>query len=740
MGENLAMRVQSKLFRLSAAAAVAGMVFGPAVPVAALAQPAPPQAAPDQNTVDPPARVGRLALLAGMVSFHAQSETQWTPASVNYPVASGDSYWTEPNAGVTFEISDNLLALAGGTEFDVGTLDPSGLQATLPQGAAYVRIRGLAPNETWSVQTPRGQVTLQNAGRYEIVAGDTENPTMVTVLQGAAQITGPNVSIQVSGNQTATIVGTDTFQASVGPVRQDAFLTAMLARERPPVQSAAPAIVATMPGGYSLANYGTWTATSDYGQVWYPQVASGWAPYREGHWAYIPPWGWTWVDSDPWGFAPFHYGRWVQIGGRWGWTPGSAAVAGPPIYAPALVTFFGVGVGVGVGIGLGAALAAGSVGWIPLAPHETYHPWYHASPRYLQEVNVRHVTNVTSITNVTTINNYINRSAATVVPANVMADSRPVRQAVRPISVQELAAARPLSGREPIRPTAATAGVTPAYAQRMHFAPAPAGAAPRVAPGPVIRAQATETRPGSEVRPPLATPSGHATPGAAATTAHPRTIQPGTAQPGMTRPVGRQGEHPGERPGEHPAGEPALRPPGGERPAVLRGEPQVPGVAPAAPREAAPATGPHAVPQGHGPTPQVAHPAEPGRLTEPQRPAERAAPPPHPAAVPPVHAPAPQFQHPAEAPGIHAPAAQEHAPLPQVHEPNAPIHTPAPYAASPQAPHAALPVTPHAALPQASYAPPPQVPHAPPPQARPAPPPAAHSGPQPAREKRPGEP
>ena len=69
--------------------------------------------------------------------------------------------------------------------------------------------------------------------------------------------------------------------------------------------------------------YGVMVRQPEYGQVWYPQVAPDWVPYREGSWAYVAPWGWTWVDSEPWGFAPFHYGRWADIGGRWGWVPGA---------------------------------------------------------------------------------------------------------------------------------------------------------------------------------------------------------------------------------------------------------------------------------------------------------------------------------------------------------------------------------------------------------------------------------
>src|SRR5215472_15335004 len=104
-------------------------------------------------------------------------------------------------------------------------------------------------------------------------------------------------------------------------------------------------------------------------------------------WAWIDPWGWTWVDDDPWGYAPFHYGRWASIDGRWGWIPGPREER--PVYAPALVVFVGGG------------LAAGNVGWFPLAPHEVYVPSYRVSQGYVNRVNLTNTNvNTTTITNV----------------------------------------------------------------------------------------------------------------------------------------------------------------------------------------------------------------------------------------------------------------------------------------------------------------------------------------------------
>ena len=107
-----------------------------------------------------------------------------------------------------------------------------------------------------------------------------------------------------------------------------------------------------------------------YGPVWVPQgVAAGWAPYSTGRWIWDPYYGWTWVDRAPWGWAPYHYGRWVYATGYWAWAPGPVVVA--PVYAPALVAFFG-GAHFGVSIGVGVP----AVSWVALGWGEPCVPWW----------------------------------------------------------------------------------------------------------------------------------------------------------------------------------------------------------------------------------------------------------------------------------------------------------------------------------------------------------------------------
>ena len=510
--------------------------------------PAPPGVAPSlAPTGDPPARVGWLSNLSGSVSFHSASQDQWVAATQNYPVATGDAVWTQPQAAASVMVDSTRLALNGGTELTAQEIDQSTIAAALSQGEVFVNIAALQQGQSVTIATPRGTAQITSNGEYEIYAGDSSTPTYLTTVTGSLQFTGLGASgAQIVGAQQTLIVqGTNPVQAQLGAMQQDQFLTSMLqqiAPPPPPSAAQAPTACAQMTGASVLTQYGTWQSQPSVGTVWFPQVASTWVPYREGRWAYVQPWGWTWVDSAPWGFAPFHYGRWAQFGGRWGWVPQPVGDPGygyggdyRPVYAPALVAFLGAAAGAFTA----AAFASGAIGWAPLGIHEPYYPPYQVSPRYFGAYNRPYVPNYNTFyrNNVTiennrvtyrnvTINNYgnggrpgeerFNRSGATFVPRDAMLGSRPIAEVARPLPVG--ARAEPFRPSGPVgvaglpRPTAGTWGVTPALAQREHLAAAPPGAAARaIGQGPAIRpvSAAAVGRPGRHRRWSRTKPSHH---------------------------------------------------------------------------------------------------------------------------------------------------------------------------------------------------------------------------------------
>lgn len=696
-----------------------------------------------QEASDPPWRVGRLARTGGSVSTHGAGATDWTAAVLNMPLSSGDAIWTQPSSTAEIQISDDAVVLADSTELDVATLDNQQFVATAPQGELFLDLRDVPQGDSYTITTPRGAVQIGGAGQYGIVAGDSGTPTIVSVISGSARIVSGSFSLDIAANQSATVTGSDSLQGSIGPLLRDAFLSAQFRSPAPPAV-AAPQAVRYMTGGESLGQYGAWQPSPDYGQVWYPRVASGWAPYREGSWSYVAPWGWTWVDNEPWGFAPFHYGRWSQFNGRWGWVPGERqepdAYVQQPTYAPALVDFVVAGAVGGV---IGGALAGGfdhggggggygrggDVGWIPLGPREAYHPTFDAGQTYLSRVNYGRIDNHAVNSSIdshnvsnTIINNYANRAALTVVPASAMARSEPVGRVAR-TGAAALGAAgaaghggaapqfQPVRGAFPVHPAADTRGVTPAVVQRLGLGAAPNRAG---APGPAVNQALFQ---------PHALPASRAPfRGTAVVAAHPQATVPagGPARPPAPGPQ-IQPARPNGLPALRTQGAPPAGVPGASRPVAAPG----------------PATAGHAAEPAHPGLPPLRPGGATAEVRQGSRPAETA----RPVASAAVHAPS------GAQPGAAQPAPHVARPL-QLHQ--APPHAEparAPEAAHaaapsprPQAPRAAAPAPrPEAARPVPHAEPARAVPHPEParpaprpeparPAPRPAPAPAAHPG------------
>jgi hypothetical protein len=456
----------------------ASLVFG-GVPVDAQTIPLPSSAALPA-LAPPPGRIGRIASVNGAVSFHLVGGTEWQVASPNLPVTTGAALWVAPGAEAALGVGGgNRMVVGPATEVDVDVLDDQALAATQPQGESYLHLQLVSPAETYAVRTPRGTVTIATAGRYEIVSGDTEHSTTLTVLEGAATLTGIPTSAEIGPGQTLTVTGDGAavpFAATVGPAVQDAFLRHVLAGERPrPARAAmAPAILAQMTGAEALDDVGEWSQNEEYGPVWYPPVVN-YVPYRQGRWAYVAPWGWTWVDDAPWGFAPTHYGRWAEFSGRWGWVPGRDWQPDRrPVYAPALVGFFGAAA---LGYGRGPA-----VGWAPLGPRDAYRPPYVVNARITQVLNQPTGATIQVLNAPVTIN----RSAITIVPTQVLTNSTQVAGALRPGPTPgSIGPTAALQFRPQAVPTRATIGATQAVLRQVNPAGMTAPAA-HIGPGPVL--------------------------------------------------------------------------------------------------------------------------------------------------------------------------------------------------------------------------------------------------------------
>lgn len=314
----------------------------------------------------------RLSFTDGDVSFWRPGAEDWGPAQVNTPLAPGDALYTGARANLELQIGARAFVRAGAeTQLGLDNQEPDFLQFKVTTGHASIDLRSLSPGHTVELDTPNAAFTIERSGYYRIdVVEDTT--TFITRRGGRATMTpegGEGVGIASSEQVVVSGTGTPRVETYVAPEldawdrwnydRTDHLIDALSARYVP----------SGMYGTDALDHYGSWRIVSQYGPVWVPDgVAAGWAPYSTGRWIWDPYYGWTWVDNAPWGWAPFHYGRWVYASDFWAWAPGPIVA---PVYAPALVAFFGSGnVAVRVGLGFPA------VGWVALGWGEPFIPWW----------------------------------------------------------------------------------------------------------------------------------------------------------------------------------------------------------------------------------------------------------------------------------------------------------------------------------------------------------------------------
>jgi hypothetical protein len=589
-------------------------------------------AAQAQN--DPPGRVARLSEVNGQVWLLGTDSDEWVSAVRNQPVTTGDRLATEAGARAELQVGSTTLRVDSSSELEVARLDDDHLSLMLHSGSAAARLRDRADAGEFDLSTDAGRFRALRPGRYRF--DRTGNASHLTVYDGQAVYEGQNSALTVNPGQHAEfwIDANNTAQYAMSGPYNDAFAAWVNERDRA-VVTQAPAyqyVSPEMTGAEDLDRYGSWEQTAEYGVLWTPRVvAVDWAPYRSGHWAWVRPWGWTWVDDAPWGFAPFHYGRWVHYRDRWCWTPGQRVAR--PVYAPALVAWVG-GPSVSVSVQIGSSGPA--VGWFPLAPREVYVPGYRVSPRYVQNINITHVSNVTVINNVYRNPNqqrdFANRrspNALTVVPTSVMTGRQPV--APEASRWRDSPMAREIVNRPP--PTVVAPPVAaPAFASRQvdRSAIRPPPGVPQVGQsggrpgmpdrgrddrrgdrgdrGPAAAAPAAPAAPAAALPQPGAAPQGRQPDRRSDT---PDVARPGFQAPNADRDRGRDGDRDGDgrRSGERP-GRPAIPAPNNV----------------AQPTAPAPAAAPVAPPVAQRPAmvappqPQIPTGTIPGQVGQQQRP------------------------------------------------------------------------------------------------------------------------
>ncbi len=414
-----------------------------------------PARAQDRGGPTPP----RLAFIDGEVSFWRPGAADWAPAQVNTALAEGDQIYAADGANVELQLGTRAFVRAGSdTQLGLEALDDRTMQFQVSGGHAVFDLARLPAGSTIEIDTPRAAYTIERPGYFRVDVDD-QRTSFVARRGGVARVTSGSGDETDVGSDQSLVLADDHPGFAVQPAgpeddwdRWNVQRTASFGA----APRSAPYVPQGVAGVDDLDRYGDWQNEPQYGQVWRPRdVPPDWSPYSTGRWVYDPYYDWTWVDDSPWGWAPYHYGRWVYTSGFWGWAPGPVVVAAPPVYAPALVAFFG-GVGVGVSVGVGLPF----VSWCPLGFGEPVIPWWGGAafvghpwwggwggPRIVNNV----VINNTRIVNVNNITHYQNVGVRNAV---VGIDHDRFGRGARPVRIANHDNLRPLHGQLGVRPAA----------------------------------------------------------------------------------------------------------------------------------------------------------------------------------------------------------------------------------------------------------------------------------------------
>ena len=392
--------------------------------------------------------VARISLMEGEVTVRRGDSGEWVAGVINAPLLTDDRIATGQNsrAEVQFDAA-NILRIGGNAEVHLALLENGRYHLEISRGTVTYRILRQTQLEI-ELNTPSVSLHPAKDGVYRISvteAGESE----VTSRSGDVEVFTPKGTQWVYAGQMMMARGSAAdpeFQMTNATPVDDWDHWNESRDHAMASNNSAQYVPEGVYGTEDLNTAGTWVNIPPYGNVWRPAVAAGWAPYRNGRWVWVNWYGWTWVSYDSWGWAPYHYGRWF-FDGRWGWSWYPGGLGARSYWSPALVGFFGYGGG-GIGVGVGFGFA--NVGWVPLAPFESFHPWWGAA--YAGGLN-----RGLSITNVNVSAAYRNARIGNGVSGVAAGDFTAGRFAnVQHVSATQVQTAGMVSGRLPLNPSVAS--------------------------------------------------------------------------------------------------------------------------------------------------------------------------------------------------------------------------------------------------------------------------------------------
>ena len=148
---------------------------------------------------DPPARVGRVAEVAGTVRT-ISSEGAWTSVARNQPLSTGDRITTDASGRATLQIGSTVVRLGADSDLVVTQLDDVHVRLRFDHGQLAVRVRSEdIPGELF-IDTTEGAWVPHHVGQYRFDRA-ARQPLAAQAWSGDMLLEAPDSSLPLKAPQ-----------------------------------------------------------------------------------------------------------------------------------------------------------------------------------------------------------------------------------------------------------------------------------------------------------------------------------------------------------------------------------------------------------------------------------------------------------------------------------------------------------------------------------------------------------
>ena len=96
--------------------------------------------AQDQGNGNPPSRTARISSIHGNVSFEPAGQNQWSQATLNYTLTTGDRIYTDQGADAELEVGPFTVRVGATTDLTMANLTDQLMQLGVEQGTVRVGV------------------------------------------------------------------------------------------------------------------------------------------------------------------------------------------------------------------------------------------------------------------------------------------------------------------------------------------------------------------------------------------------------------------------------------------------------------------------------------------------------------------------------------------------------------------------------------------------------------------------